>query len=153
MIDDDTVPPLGTLSRLLNAKEDIVVVDTPSKVTGKSNIFQNKNGEIVASGFSCALFTRRVFETIPGPWFDLAPRRSVKKRNQNYIFQEVIGDANGWGGEDINFSIKARDHGFKIKKLDGVQCTHLDYQPFTSENRAVQVLNIERYEELNGPPL
>lgn len=155
MIDDDEVLPLNALfyaNELLN-DETVVVIDCPSKRTGKSNIWHNKDGSIAASGFGCALFTRKIFETIPEPWFDLSPRRRMEKRNGDWFFPE-IDDAppNSNGGEDVSFSLKLLEHGFKIVEVPGLVCTHLEYELFNSENRATEILEIRRWDEITGPP-
>jgi len=157
MLDDDEVMPFGVVTKMINLlSEDelAVVIDCPSKKTGRSNVFRNKNGSIAATGFGCALFTRKVFETIPEPWFDLSPRRRVEKRNGNWYFP-VIDDAppNPYGGEDINFSLKLKEYGFNIVSVPDTVCTHLSYEGFNRDNRATEILTIERYHEISAPPL
>ncbi len=155
MVDDDEVPPVNALKNLLELNADIAVIDCPSKGNGKSNIFKNKDGEIVASGFGCALFKKEVFTAlsmVTNEPFSLLPRRIVNKRGGLYTFEEVEGEENAWGGEDINFSLKVRDLGFEIKQAEGV-CTHLEYEPFNSERRAIELLKINRYDEIKGEAL
>lgn len=156
MVDDDEVIPIEGHQALydMEGDSDVIVIDSPSKRTGRSNIFRNKDGSIAATGFGCALFTRKVFETIPEPWFDLSPRRTVEKVNGNWKFPVIEGaEPNPWGGEDINFCMKLHEHGFKIRDVPGLTCTHLEYEPFTNEERATRLLEIKRYEEISGPPL
>ena len=150
MIDDDEVLTPEILSKIkkkTNEGFDIVVVDAPAKKTSKSNIFKNKDGSIVASGFGCALFSRKVFETIPDPWFDLSPRRRMEY-NGEYSFP-IIDDAppNEWGGEDVNFSLKLKEYGFEIYQAEGV-CEHLEYEPFNNDKRATKILEIKTYDQI-----
>ena len=153
MLDDDEVPPPMALLSMLSLNKDVVVIDCPSKRTNKSNIFRNDDGTIAASGFGCALFTRRVFEEIPSPWFSLNPRRTLEKNNGNFRFPP-IDDApeNTWGGEDINFSLKLTESNLGITEAPGI-CTHLEVEELQKENRATEILNIRRYESISGSPL
>ena len=147
MLDDDEVMPKNALEAMLGANKDIVVIDAPAKKTFKSNIFKNKDGSIEASGFGCALFKRKVFETLP-TWFDLSPRRKMEYDGK-YTFP-IIDDAkpNDWGGEDVNFSLKLKEYGFDIYQLEGFVCKHLEYEPFNNDKRAVKILEIKSYDEI-----
>jgi hypothetical protein len=153
MIDDDEVPPLGIIWKMLEANQPVVVVDAPAKKSGKSNVFRNSDGTVAATGFGCALFQRKVFETIPAPWFTRDKRRHVVKMGGFYSFPEQEGAANPWGGEDIEFSMKLWYNAINIHVLDGVTCTHLEYEPFNQPDRATRILDIKRYTEITGPPL
>jgi hypothetical protein len=153
-VDYDEVVPKQAILPMLALNASVVVIDCPSKATGKSNIFRNDDGIIAATGFGCALFTRQVFETIPDPWFDLSPRRKLEKHGGKWTFP-TIDDAppNPWGGEDLNFCVKLKEHGFTIVDVPGLVCTHLEYEPFLTEKRATELLPIRRISVITGPPL
>ena len=153
MLDDDEIMPENALQMMTGVNKDIVVIDAPAKRTGKSNIFFNNDGDIAASGFGCALFKRKVFEKIPAPWFDLLPRRKIEKIAGQWSFP-IIDEIrpNEWGGEDINFSIKLREAGYKINTLPYI-CQHLEYEPFNSEKRATKILEIRKYDAITGDPM
>lgn len=152
-LDDDEVPPVGILKKMLDAGQPVVVVDAPAKRTGRSNIFRDKDGTIAATGFGCALFKREVFEKLHDPWFSLLPRRTVRYRSGKHVFT-TIDDApeNPYGGEDVNFSLKLKDNGIEIVALDEI-CTHLEYEPFNTDRRAVETLLINRYTEITDRPI
>lgn len=154
LLDDDEVLAPGMLAAMVGMNEDVVVADAPAKKTGKSNIFRNKDGEIVATGFGCALIKKEVFQKLEKPYFDLKPWRNVEKKSGNYLFPVKDTDkANPWGGEDINFSIKLRDAGFKIKSMGDMVCAHLEYEPFNSDQRAIKLLDIKKYDKVTEAPL
>jgi len=151
-IDDDEVSPPGTLDAMIAADKPVVCVDAPAKKTGKSNVFRNLDGTVAATGFGCALFKREVFESLEKPWFSLAPRRQLIKRNRCYEFPIVDNTINPWGGEDVNFSLKLREKGYELYVLDGFVCDHLEYEQFARQERATRVLPIIRYSGITGAP-
>jgi ribosomal protein L33 len=153
LLDDDEVMPKGLLKKMLDMSSPIVIADAPSKGSGKSNIFRNKDGEIVATGFGCALIRREVFAELEKPYFSLKPWRHVKKIKGDYEFPVHLEDqANPWGGEDVNFSIKLREAGYKIKAVEDI-CSHLEYSHFNTDKRATQLLEIKKYDKITEAPL
>lgn len=154
MIDDDEVPPLGVVQAMIAKNAPVVVIDCPSKHSGKSNIFKNDDGTIAATGFGCALFKREVFQRLQGKWFDLYPRRTVEKSGGKWVFP-ILDDAppNSWGGEDINFCMKLQEHGIPIITVEGAVCTHLEAVELQKEHRATEILTINRYDTITGSPL
>ncbi|HYE89552.1 MAG TPA: hypothetical protein VEA38_00975 [Terriglobales bacterium] len=73
-----------------------------------------------ASGLGCVLFTRRVFETMPYPWFDLSAEKY---------------------GSDMYFYKHATDYGFECWVDPRVRCGQIDYYQTTIEDWYWQLEN------------
>lgn len=72
---------------------------------------QKEPFRVDCAGLGCLLIKRKVFETIPYPWFDLR-----------------VGQKNTIGyGSDIFFSKRAKDHGFELWIDPTVLCGQVDY--------------------------
>ena len=116
-IEDDTVPPKGALEKLLNAEGDIAAIDYG--VNGWGCITRGKiDGEIKWCGLGCTLVKRRVFEALEKPYF----RDDLQLRLNDMTW--IPAPENRYGGQDIWFSCKAREKGFKIVQIQG-ECKHL----------------------------
>lgn len=62
--------------------------------------------KVDCAGVGCVLLARRVFETMPYPWFDLSAQKF---------------------GSDMYFYKHAKDHGFQLWADPRVQCGQVDY--------------------------
>jgi hypothetical protein len=69
--------------------------------------------EAGASGLGCVLIRRRVFETLPYPWFDMGAQTC---------------------GSDMYFYKHAADHGFKLWVDPRVRCGQIDYYTTTIDD-------------------
>lgn len=118
-VEEDMLIPDGTLDRMLRLMTDgadIVCVDYP--VNGGWSTIKTINGEIQHFGLGCTLFKRKVFEKITPPWFET-------DKSINADTGELMNIPMKYGGHDILFGRKVREYGFKVKKLEGVECQHL----------------------------
>jgi hypothetical protein len=116
-IEDDTVPPKGALEKLLHADGDIAAIDYG--VNGWGCITRGRiDGEIKWCGLGCTLVKRGVFEALEKPYF----RDDLQLRLND--MQWIPAPENRYGGQDIWFSCKAREKGFKIVQVQG-ECKHL----------------------------
>jgi len=75
--------------------------------------FRDKVLECDAAGAGCLLVKRRVFETVPPPWFFEDYRPDADKYD---AFASVA--------EDLSFFWKVQQHGFKTYVHTGVLCEH-----------------------------
>lgn len=66
----------------------------------------NEPFQVDASGLGCVLFKRKIFETLPFPWFDLSAKKF---------------------GSDMYFYKHARDAGFELWIDPTVACGQIDY--------------------------
>ena len=76
--------------------------------------------KVDCAGLGCIMFKRKVFETLPYPWFDL--------KEAAY-------------GSDIYFAKHAREHGFETWVDPSVQCGQIDYYTTTIEDWKWQIDN------------
>ena len=120
-IEEDIEIPEGTLKRMIEMDKDIVAVDYPVD-TGHGTV-QRKNGEIIFCGLGCTLIKRKVFEAVGEPWFDIS--KSLKITSMDPYEYEVWDVPYKYGGLDVLFCHKARELGFKIHQLPGVEAKHL----------------------------
>ncbi len=129
-IDDDIIPPLGTIQRLVEAGKDIIAAPyhalqwasegvprlswavtqrnddgSPKKVSLGEELTQ-----VHGCGMGCTLIHRPVFESIKSPWFEY-------KTDYTTIPYERQG-------EDFDFCNKARDAGFEVWCDPSVVCGH-----------------------------
>jgi GT2 family glycosyltransferase len=106
-VDSDMVVPPDLLIRLIEADKDIVSALAFRRTPGyEPCIFKECSEtdakfyldypkgliEVEGVGMACTLIKRKVFETVPGPWF--FPHKTL--------------------GEDLSFCVRARKAGFKI---------------------------------------
>jgi hypothetical protein len=152
MMDDDVVmPALGIEKLLIANKGEISFFNYPEKITKKSCTRLNDDGSVATAPFGCAMFSREIVALLPKNPFSLMPQRMSKKHNGKWQFPEIehAEKPNPWGGEDVNFCVIAARAGIRMHQVPEV-ATHLMYKPFQNEERAIQILTIERYESIEG---
>ncbi len=115
-IEEDTVPPLSALTRLLKAKSDIACIDYG--VNGYScTARERKTNELLWCGLGCTLIKKEVFNKLEYPWF----RSDQSLRLNDWKW---VPNTNPYGGQDIWFCMQAREKGFTIKQIEG-EAKHL----------------------------
>ena len=134
-LDDDTIPPLDAIDKLMAIDKDIATGITWGKRADEINKpmigFQNPvNGapqwdmnwiwpdvfEIDVCGLSCCLIKRSVLEKMDKPRFMWNWKYQHKGGGTTEVYQ----------GEDIFFMLKAREIGFHVWCNSDVRCQHLD---------------------------
>ena len=128
-VDSDTIPPTGTLQRLLKYDLPIVAGIYPVYVHNELHWSFVVDGafwpvwkplpkeliEVEAIGGSTHLNKREVFETIEQPWYQM-------------VLTTIDKNGCDWShGEDIYFSKKARAAGFKLMVDPTIICDHYNY--------------------------
>jgi len=118
-VEDDMIIPEHTLEHMMKLTRSIVAVDYPLD-NGNSTIVTH-NDEIMWCGLGCTLVNATVLNKIGHPYFSTdhswlihEPFRLEKKPYPNK-----------YGGHDINFCLDAREIGYNITKLEGVQAGHM----------------------------
>lgn len=134
-LDDDTLPPLDCIEKLLAADKDIATGITWNKIADEHNRpmigYQNPiSGNIQWSmqwvypdlfqvdgcGLSNCLIKRKVIEGMSKPRFDW-----------NWKFTNHLGAITDiYQGEDIFFCLKAKAAGFEVWCNSDVRCQHID---------------------------
>lgn len=121
-VEEDTVPPSGSLEQLLEVNADIACIDY--SVKGYSCVARSdKTGEVLWCGLGCTLVKRKVFENLEKPYF--RTDKSLRLNDWKWISNPAK-----YGGLDIWFCIKAREKGFKIIQVPG-ECRHLKVGEYT----------------------
>jgi GT2 family glycosyltransferase len=88
-------------------------LDPPGTAYVPTDFFGLGVSEVDAAGFSCAIINVRVFKKIPPPWFEF---KRIK----------ILGAVGPQGyGEDIYFSRKATEFGFKIHVHGDISIWHI----------------------------
>jgi len=119
-IEDDMSFPEEILGKMMKMDEAIVAVDYPMD-NGYSTIAR-QGTEILWCGLGCTLVKRGVLAAMKENWFDTSYSWRL---TENPFKLERIDNPNKYGGHDINFCIKAREMGFKIVALPGVEAKHM----------------------------
>ena len=68
--------------------------------------------DVAAVGFGCCLVRKEVFERVGNPWFEY---------RSNIDFSKVVS-------EDVDFCVKAAQHGYKIVADTGIKLRHISKQ-------------------------
>lgn len=116
-VEEDTVPPVDSLSDLLAADSGISFIDYG--VSGWSCSARQGN-EILWCGLGCTLIKREVFDAVAYPWF-----RSDKTLRLNDW--KWVENPSKYGGQDIWFCRQAVEKGYTIKEVEG-ECVHLQLE-------------------------
>lgn len=147
LVDDDIDLPVGSLDRMLDKNEPIVIIDYPTHWIGENagntgNVAYNywlprcegeckhdpkvheiKGKEIMWAGIGCALIKREVFETIKPQWFEVGGKMFLRKQKTGEIYYTGFVQSQG-GGEDFVFYQKAKEKGYKINLIEDMVCGH-----------------------------
>lgn len=119
-VEDDMVMPAGALEQMIKKDEAIVAVDYPMD-NGYSTICRQGN-EILWCGLGCTLIKAGVLRNLPQPIFDTSYSWRIEEEPFSL---ERIENPYKYGGQDINFCLKAREYGYKIACLEGMEAQHL----------------------------
>ena len=120
-IEDDMQVPEGTLRQMVKMDKAIIAVDYPVD-NGYSTITRQKD-EILWCGLGCTLVRRGVLEAVGDPWFTIDHSWRIDSENPFKITK--IDNPSKYGGHYINFVIRARELGYEIHQLPGVEAKHL----------------------------
>lgn len=124
-VEEDMLPPPDALTRLMQRQREtgagIVLMDYPvGEHPTHSTITRQPNGTILYGGLGCTLITREALERIPRPWFDTS-RLWLYQRGELTAMDDT---PYRYGGQDVNFHIKAAQHGVTIAAVTGSTAGH-----------------------------
>lgn len=136
-IEEDTVLPDGGIERLISLNADIACIDYG--VAGWGCVTKNRRGDILWCGLGCTLVKPYVFDKLERPYF----RSDIELRLNDMAW--VKSPPNKYGGQDIYFCCQARQSGFKIKQVEGMEAKHLKLENLgTPElNRGLHTIGIK----------
>lgn len=124
-VEEDTIPPPTALAASLAMFDefDVVAVDYPVGPDAWACINHDETGAVRWCGLGSTLIHRRVFETLPRPWF-----------TSDWVYIMSGGDwqphrladdpATRYGLQDIHFTTQVRKAGFRIGQVEGMQAAH-----------------------------
>ena len=134
MVDDDVIIPEGGVQAMLDADQDIALIDYPSHWTSaegrnKGNVAYDNwqpgdptdGKEILWAGLGCTLVKVEVFSKLKRPYFRKGGQMFDRLRNGKKV---LYGIAGGDGGEDYEFYTDCRDAGYVIHRIDGMTAGH-----------------------------
>jgi hypothetical protein len=129
-LEEDNVPPPGTLVRLLSVDADIVGLDYYQKSKATAVSHKVLSDQLMWVSLGCTLVRTRVFATLSDPWF----------RIDLGVIGVFSGSGGGWkyglapranqyyGGHDSAFCFIAQAAGFKVQFVDDfTMCEHIDF--------------------------
>jgi hypothetical protein len=132
-VEEDMVPPCGALLASIELHADIAamqypvglpsgMVDVKGKAsTGTFNCLQASPGGVFDwCGLGCTLIARRVFETLPRPWFATDKTYEVWHFGNVMTQRNVVDNPFDYGGEDVNFGQRVTELGFLIRQVPGI---------------------------------
>lgn len=105
IVEEDMKLPDDILVEMLSKDSDIVSVDYPVAPTFMVRSHQN---DYDLGGTGCLLVKRHVFDEVGKPYFQSVARDQA-------TLKPIAGTV--WGGQDLDFYIRAQDAGFKITWL------------------------------------
>lgn len=114
IVEEDMNLPLGIINELVASKADIVSVDY--LVTPTERCARYDNDELIYVGTGLTLIKRVVFETLGSPYF----RTGFDYLLPDYREHQLAEWNEGYGRQDVDFSIRARRAGFTIEVIGEV---------------------------------
>lgn len=119
-IEDDMVLPPKTIARMEKVIGAIVAVEYPLD-NGYSSVARH-NSKPIWCGLGCTMVKRRVLLEVGDPIF--TTDHSYRIHTDPFRL-EKIDVPNKYGGHDINFCLRARELGYEIEVVPGVEVEHL----------------------------
>lgn len=126
-VEEDVVPPIGALKRLLEEDAAVGGIDYPLRQYPSivSHLLFQKDALWVGLGFT--LVQRKVFEVLGDPWFqtdlEAVARHSGSASNWKVELRKRRAPYE-YGGHDITFCVKAYLAGFRIVAVSDLLCWH-----------------------------
>ena len=121
-VEEDMVPPDGTLRKLLKHGKDYSVVSAKYKLRGNTWAHSSCNGDLVYTGLGCLLVDISVFNIIDYPYF-----RTDRQFSQD--LKTSSKSQSPYGGQDIYFFAQLMEKSIQPKLID-VECEHLYVKKF-----------------------
>ena len=151
-LDDDTIPPINVITKLLSHKKDIVSAlyfakqephfpqiflenkEHKGRFDSIGEYAKDKLIEVDACGAGCLLIKREVFKKLKKPYFQFTPRGEDTPRI----------------GEDFYFCKKAKEVGYKIYCDTSIICGHLGTKIITSDHWDMSLSMLKELKETMG---
>jgi hypothetical protein len=135
-VEEDVIVPIGGIGALLEMGTDIAAINYHLKIDGRISEYR-RLGKLLWVSLGCTLIRRRVFETLPEPWFS----------TDYALFCESTGSAckekiltlkynpRSYAGQDNYLCFNAMKAGFTMAAVDGLLCDHLKLDAMGEPNQ------------------
>ncbi len=151
-VDDDVLPPMDTITKLLSHKKDIVSglyfakqephfpqiftknADNPTRYDSVEEYKKDSLIEIDACGAGCMLIKADVFKKLKQPYYHYIPKSDTEPRK----------------GEDFYFCEKAKEAGYQIYADTSVMCKHIGRKFIGAEHWNISLDMIKEMREKMG---
>jgi hypothetical protein len=121
-IEEDTVPPIGILSAMIQMNAPVVVADYKMD-DGSLACHRNKAGAVIYGGIGCALIRRRALEHLHFPLFELG---HWQLQADGSFSSHAKHTKPKYGSQDVSFFVKLQQAGVEVKYAgDSWKCKHL----------------------------
>lgn len=135
--EEDVVLPLQAVRAMLDLGTDIAAINYHLKTPDHRLSEFRWEGKLIWCSLGCTLFKRRVFETLPEPWFSVdyaldtySSGSSMKKKAHRLAYSP-----RSYAGHDMYVCFKAAEAGFSIGVVEGMLCDHLVLDALGEPNR------------------
>lgn len=125
-VEEDVVVPDIALYAMLGLNVDIAAINYPLKTDGRISEMRRKDVLLWVS-LGCTLIRRRVFETLPRPWFS-TDYALVSSSTGSACKEKILSlkyAPRQYAGQDMYFCFRALEAGFTIGAVEGMLCEHL----------------------------
>lgn len=116
-VEEDTAPPHGILTQMINCRESVVVADYP--IEGGQRAIHFHGDRVAYSGMGCMLVNTAVFYTISAPWFETGAWSLEKDGTFSKKGHSLPGR------QDVGFFVKLKEHNIQAYAVKYGPCKHL----------------------------
>ncbi len=125
-VEEDVVIPPFAMEAMLQVDADITAINYRLKVDNRISEFW-KHGKLLWVSLGCTLVKRRVFETLPEPWFScdyaLVNKSTGSACKEKFLAMEY--NPRSYAGQDAYLCWNAIQEKFTVDSVRGVECAHL----------------------------
>jgi hypothetical protein len=130
-VEEDVCVPNNAVQLLLDLDADITAINYGThklhpveKKPWISAMRYFETGELLWVSLGCTMVRRRVFETMPAPWFRTDQDIAARLHKGKWIV-ELVNREWDYGGQDSTFCFRATQMGFTLRDHDSALCEHL----------------------------
>jgi hypothetical protein len=128
-LEEDIVLPTNAIAAMVEMNVDVAAILYNLKGGGPGRLgeIRTDDGELHTLTTGCMLIKRRVFETLPDPWFrtDLSPGLRHPGSSTPKPFLDLIPTTFDYGGHDGFLTLSAIRAGFQCVAVPELRCEHL----------------------------
>ena len=125
-VEEDVVVPIGAINAMQAVGTDIAAINYHLKIDGRISAYR-RLGKLLWVSLGCTLIKRKVFETLPEPWFSTDYALFCKSTGSACKEKILTLEYNprSYAGQDNYLCFNALKAGFTMAAVDGMLCEHL----------------------------